>query len=186
MQVAIQRESGGIKGLVGHDEDAASSGIKSRRDFIASGKKSSGASFTPSDSLVTTRNFLNDDHGKGGVYSAINPNANDLGLDWRFSHGVGMFGVTFFPKGSSYGDYTKGLDMKNPSRHIVVKDLLNPEIDMVVATEQMTNNFKKCSGNIENTFRSYGSGSCSGNSKFIAVEAPLRKNLYDQCVAQDK
>lgn len=187
LQAAIQRESGGIEGLVGHDEDAASSGIKSRREFIASGKKYDGTTFTPDNTLIEKGSFKNTEHIQGKPYSALNPNAQDLGLDWRFSHGIGLLGVTLYPKGSKYADYTVGIQTTIPGhQRIFAKDLYDPMVDILLGAYIMNNNYKKCGKNIEQTYRAYGSGSCSGGGKFMNTEAPIRADLYTQCVAQDK
>ena len=114
---------------------------------------------------------------------------SDLGLDWRFSHSVGLFGVTFFPSGSTKGaNYNKGITVTTVPNTTTIfpKDLLNNNTtDILVASEYMTKVYKLC-GSIEGTFRMYTSGSCNGNDAFTQKEAPLRKSLYDQCVAQDK
>jgi Type IV secretion system pilin len=168
LQVAIQRESGGVVGLVGHDENVAYSGIKSRRDFIESGKKYNGTTFTPNNTLITTKTFLNDKDWGGSLFSASNPSASDLGLDWRFSHSVGLFGVTFYPENNSGA-----------------KDILNnPDKDIARAATIMKVDYSLCKQDIEQTFRAYGGGKCSSGGTFLNKEAPLRKNLYDQCMAQ--
>ncbi len=186
LQVAIQRESGGVAGLVGHDEEAPAFGIPSRKNFVNSGKKYSGTTFTSSQSLITDRGFHNDDHKGNNLFSASKPTAVDLGLDWRYSHAIGMFGVTFYPAGESYGDYTKGIYMVILKKTVFPKDLFNTNTDILVAAEMMSSNYKLCNNNVEQTYRKYGSGRCDGSNAFTNVEAPLRKNLYDQCVAQDK
>jgi len=186
MQVAILRESGGVDGLVGHDEEAPLVGIKSRREFVMSGKKYKGGTFTPDASKITDRSFHNDDHSGTNLFSASDPNAQDLGLDWRYSHTIGLFGVTFYPKGETYGDYTKGIKMDILKKTIFPRDLFDPETDIKVAAEIMKNNYTKCKGDALNIFRAYGSGECDDRNPAINAEAPLRKQLYDQCVAQDK
>ena len=176
LQVAIQRESGGIPGLIGHDENAPETGVPSRKEFVMSGKKFSGETFTPDNSLIKKRKFLNDDNGSG-LYSASNPGAEDLGLDWRFSHGIGLFQVTLFPKDKAAGFPT-----------IKPKDLYDETKSINKAAQIMSNSYKFCKNDILGAFTGYGAGSgtvCSASSGFIATEAPLRKNLYDQCVAQD-
>ena len=190
-QVAIQRESGGGFNVVGHDENSPDSGIFSRREFISSGKKFSGATFTPSDSLITKSNFLNDDHGTGGIYTAKNPNAPDLGLDWRFSHGIGLKQITFAGTTKQVEKYrlplyTEGMKTRITNQKMTIKDMLVPEKAIMAGNELLTYIFnKKCIGDVENTFRAYGGGECQGNSS-SRKEAAIRKAMYDECIAQDK
>lgn len=190
-QVAIQRESGGGFNVVGHDENSPDSGIFSRREFISSGKKFSGTTFTPNDSLITKSNLLNDDHGTGSIYTAKNPNADDLGLDWRFSHGIGLKQMTFAgttKQVEEYGLplYTEGMKTRITNQKMTIKDMLIPEKAIMAGNELLTYIFnKKCIGDVENTFRAYGGGGCQGNSS-SRKEAAIRKAMYDQCVAQDK
>ncbi|MEK7588525.1 MAG: hypothetical protein AAB438_01770 [Patescibacteria group bacterium] len=172
LQVAIQRESGGNPGLVGHDENVSNEGIRSRRDFIASGVRYKGSTFTPGDRnspQINDNSIKNDDMGATST-SASNPNASDLGLDWRFSHSMGLFGVTFGP------------NHLNPAG---AKEILNnPSKDIQKAAQMMKAAYAACGHDVEKTWRMYGSGKCNGDNAFTNVEAPLRKNLYDQCVAQ--
>lgn len=190
LEVAIQRESGGVTGLVGHDENAPSAGIRSRRDFIASGLKADGTTFTPNDQTkITDHTFLNNGNWAGNnIYTAPNPSATDLGMDWRFSASIGMFGVTFFPHGSTLGaNYDVGLPVTTISGHTTVlpHDILsNPQLDIQVAAEVMHNMYNSCNQDVQATWRKYSSGSCTGNNAFTNIEAPLRTNLYNQCVAQ--
>jgi hypothetical protein len=172
MQVAIQRESGGISS-VGHDEDVPSVNVPSRRDFIASGKKFDGTTFTPgnkSDPRITQSSFKNSDHPS--LYTkAMDPNKADLGLDWRFSHSVGMFGITF---GINHLDQTGAQSIYN-----------NSNADIIKATSIIKAFYKQCNSNVEGTWRAYNSGKCDGNNAFTNTETAIRVNLYNQCVAQD-
>ncbi len=85
------KESSGRADALGHDEDVRKEGIKSRRDFVNSGclmysgKKSNAV-------CSITGAAVNDD-------DVVNPNRADLGLDWRFSHGIGLGQITVFPDG---------------------------------------------------------------------------------------
>lgn len=172
MQVAIQRESGG-NSSVGHDEDVPSVNVISRRDFILSGKKFDGTTFTPgdrNDAKITDKSFINTDHSSSYL-KAPNPSASDLGLDWRFSHSIGMFGVTFGPKNI------------DPSG---AKNIYNdPNADISKAISIMQGFYNKCGQNIEATWRAYGSGSCTGNNPFTNAETAIRVDLYNQCLNQD-
>ncbi len=84
------KESSGRVDALGHDENVRKEGIKSRRDFVNSGclmysdKKSNAV-------CSITGAAVNDD--------VVNPNRADLGLDWRFSHGIGLGQITVFPDG---------------------------------------------------------------------------------------
>lgn len=172
IQVAIQRESGG-KSSIGHDEDVPVSAIPSRRSFISSGKKFDGTTFETTgenDKKITQKSFKNTDHPSNYLLPP-NPSVNDLGLDWRFSHSVGLFGVTFGP------------NHINPSG--AKKIYSDAAADVVKATEMMKDFYNRCNKDIEGTWRAYNSGKCNGNNSFTNREAPIRVNLYDQCVAQD-
>jgi len=92
----VTKESGGNPGAIGHDENYQGPVyVWSRRDFLMSGKKSSGETFTPpftdkKDYNPAVHNKLpikNDD--KFDVNSPPN-----YGLDWRFSHGFGLGQMT--------------------------------------------------------------------------------------------
>jgi hypothetical protein len=177
LQVAIQRESAGGAGakLVGHDEDVASAGIRSRREFIASGIKFNKSTFAAGIGLGDKK-LMNTDHGTP-YHSAPNPNAADLGLDWRFSHSIGLFGVTFGPNNLPISGAKAVYD--------------SVAVDMGIAAKTMNAFYTKCSKNVEWTWRAYASGSCKGGTNgssdlFVNKETPIRVDLYNQCVAQDR
>jgi len=186
VQVAVLRETNGNESLIGHDENAPSNGIPSRKAFVTSGKKSNGEVFAAGIHLTTDNTFLNNDHSSGNIYSAIRPSTEDLGLDWRFSHGIGLMQVTFYPKGSAYAPYDKGTQTLITKTSIKPKDMLDPNKAIKAGIEHLQHDFYKCKGDILNTYRAYGTGDCNSTNPFINTEAPLRKNLYDQCIAQDK
>jgi hypothetical protein len=177
LQVAIQRESsGGGQGvqLIGHDEDVDSDGIRSRKDFIASGKKSDGTTF--SGASITDAGFKNTDHTNPyTTKKAPNPSASDLGLDWRFTHSVGMFGTTFGPKAGLVSDAKK---IYNGST----------DLDITIAAKNMENFYDKCNHDIKGTWTSYGAWACTLTkpNSFLDKEVPIRIDLYNQCVLQDK
>lgn len=172
LQVAIQRESGGVSS-VGHDEDVPSVNVGSRKTFIASGKKSDGTTFTPgntTDPRIIDRKFINTDNGSPYT-KAPNTAINELGLDWRFSHSIGMFGVTFGP------------NHINPSGAKAIYS--DSAADISRATNMMKDFYNKCNKNIDGTWRAYNSGSCTGNNAFTNKETIIRVDLYNQCLKQD-
>lgn len=176
MQVAIQRESRGKPGLIGHDENVRSSGIPSRRAFIDSKitfKKN------PIVGSILDKSAKNDD--------TLDLSAPDLGLDWRFSHSIGMFGTTFFPKGSKYADYSKGLYIPSLKKNVYPLDIYTnkEEADFIAYTWILKSHYDNCKGDVLGTFYSLGVNACRSDNEFIRVEAPLRADLYNQCVTCD-
>jgi hypothetical protein len=177
LQVAVQREAsgGGKPHIIGHDEDVAELGIGSRRVFLASGKKFDNSTFSPM-SAPGAASFKNTDH-PSDYHAAPNPNAPDLGLDWRFTHSVGMFGVTFGPGN------------QDPSGAKALYQDIN--VDFSFAAKLMAFRYKQCKGNIEQTWRAYAGGQCDSGLKpkskptdFVNKETPIRVDLYNQCIAQ--
>ena len=176
LQVAIQRESAGGAGvgLIGHDEDVPYNGVRSRREFIASGKKFNNTTFQAGIG-ITDKKIINTDHGTP-YHAAPNPNAADLGLDWRFSHSIGMFCNTFGPNNRPISE-----------AKLIYSD---PNADISLAAKTMSAFYTLCKKDIESTWRAYASGSCFGGKKaspddFVNKETPIRVDLYRQCVAQD-
>ena len=161
LQVAIQRESSGIPNQVGHDENVPFVGVPSRKTFINSGIKYDKTTFTPNNDLITKNSFKNND--------------SNSSIDWRFSHSVGLFGVTFGP---NHGGSTGAQEILND---------VNKDIE--AAVKIMKRAYESCGKNIEKTFRMYHSGSCDGGKNnpkaFVNKETPLRVSLYDQCIPQN-
>ena len=186
LQATIQRESGGIPKLVGHDEDAPSAGIVSRRDYVGSGKKFSGATFTSNNNLITDRTFFDDDHISNQIHTATDLTKDDLGLDWRFSHSLGMFGITFFPAGKSPA-YTTKLGVPGLGS-VGVKEILNNtnNADLLYSIDLMSKYYNSCNKDVLQTYYKWATGSCQTSNGFALKEGGLRKSLYDQCVTQDK
>lgn len=184
VQAAVLRESGGDSSDVGHDEDAPLTGIGSRTTFIQSGTKYSKETFTGKSETDNT--FFNDDHIAPHIHTATNPNAEDLGLDWRFSHGIGLMQITFFPENSSEKlKYNKPFETAVTKTKMSLKDMFNEGKAMQAGTELLQYNYKRCDGDAFRTYKAYGAGSCDSTNPTTIQEAFIRKSLYDQCVAQD-
>lgn len=184
VQAAVLRESGGDSSDVGHDEDAPLTGIGSRTTFIQSGTKYSKETFTGKSETDNT--FFNDDHIAPHIHTATNPNAEDLGLDWRFSHGIGLMQITFFPENSSEKlKYNKPFETAVTKTKMSLKDMFNEGKAMQAGTELLQYNYKRCDGDAFRTYKAYGAGSCDSTNSTTIQEASIRKSLYDQCVAQD-
>jgi hypothetical protein len=104
-EVVVTKESGGRADLIGHDEDyPGPNNVPARTDFLRGGKKFSGATFTPEipvpDDIpkadrkrINSQGVRNDDAGHKGVAALGGP--PEFGIDWRFTHGLGLGQVTF-------------------------------------------------------------------------------------------
>ncbi|MFA5134034.1 MAG: pilin [Patescibacteria group bacterium] len=97
----ITKESGGNPGAIGHDENYQNSVcVSARRDFLMSGKKYSGATFTPP--FTDPKEYNKDTCAKYNKLPILNDDAKTLdlnsppnyGLDPRFSHGFGLGQMT--------------------------------------------------------------------------------------------
>jgi hypothetical protein len=83
LETIVAKESGYKSNRIGHDEDVPRTQVGSRVKFVKSGKKYSGATFTPSSNLYTDKILKNDD--------SYNPDESpNYGLDVRFTHGGGL------------------------------------------------------------------------------------------------
>lgn len=178
MQATIQIESGGNTNsqIIGHDENVKNSQIKSRRDFISSGKKSSGATFTPTSNAKDP--IQNDDGRNSSV--APKPNELKLGLDLRFSHSVGMFGITFFPPN---GTITDG---SNFTMQQIYNNTNNADLKWAVNHAEKAYNY--CGKDPQKVFYYWGAGGNCSTPKagsWNAVISAQKMDLYNQCLKQD-
>ena len=197
LRTIIQRESAGKPGVVGQDENVPQQGVASRRAFIASGKKYSGAAFTPSAEGVIDHKLCNDAAGCSGTVP--DPNSPTLGLDWRFSKGVGLTQITFFP--SDYNSFKndgyvplwsnrdvvpqKTLHFSDGDMTVSAFDMFKPEKNLEVSAKLWRDGFNKCS-TPQGAFFVYACGSCScPNSQFAINEVAQRMKIYDQCKTEN-
>ncbi len=172
-------ESGGHYGpsSIGHDENVENSSgnnIPAREDFIASGKKYSGKTFTAGD-----RKEKNDDN-------AIKPNEKGLGLDWRFSHGLGATQITFNPKYDPMDTSVNSLYKNSPKLgKVYPKDAMNLETDLTLGGELYKKYLATCGNDTRAAFDAYGDGSCdkrpdNGTGRLAAK----KEATYRACVQQ--
>ncbi len=166
----------------GSDADFALD-IASRNAFINSGIKYSGATFTKGDQgKVLDKSFKNDTP-KGQV-------------DWRFSAGFGMLGVTFFPEGYcgnnkncawinnppySLRDKVPELDTVWPLNQKTGKkytylELLDAETSLRLGAGMLQKKSQECKDPYK-TLASWNTGGCTKT----AIGNDVRKRAYDQC-----
>ncbi len=162
------KESAGNVKALGHDENVRKEGIKSRRDFINSGcLLFSGKKSTAVCSI--TGAAINDDK--------IDEGKSDLGLDWRFSHGIGVGQITIYPNGPACNGASHCRQIGNKS--YTPKSLfdLNTNLDAVVTLWKTD----VCSGNVnQDCFRKY-------NGSGPAAEEYGREAwaIYNNCLTQN-
>ncbi len=109
-----------------------------------------------------------DSHNKSS--DPFNPNSPPFyGLNWQYSHGIGMVQITIF-KPSLYGGWK---DANTPSRKLVgawhtIPQLLDPEYNLRVGAQYMTQLLKSQKGDLEAAFGGYnGAGKGSGYSRTV-------------------
>ncbi len=170
MRVILQRESSSNPGAIGYDSDVPNQNILSRRNFIASGRKFSGSTF-PSTSLVTDSSIVNDDR-------ATVDSTENLNLDWRFSHGIGLTQVTCH---GSYpgGEVANCPDGKTPKQLLSAQENLN-EGGLIWARDYL-----QCGTDVLGAFKAYNSGSCNSSNPFTIQYASASLGLYNQCIASN-
>ena len=183
IKVILERESRGDPGAIGFDENVRNSAIPSRVAFVNSGKKYNGETFTPSTDLIKKSGFIN--QSKSNVTKTPG-----LGLDWRFSKGLGLTQITLFPSNYFSEGYKKNppnLGVSFPMyKGFTPQDLLNPEKNLTAGSQIWKDSWIKCGKDIYKTWSAYGSGSCVPNSDFIRKEATIRTHYYNGCSSVDK
>ncbi len=163
MKTILKKESGGKPNAIGHDENARLN-ISARKKFVSSGKKYSGATFSPTG--IKAKVF-NDDKNIC--------NSEDLCLDWRFSHGIGLGQLTIFP-----GNFCAGTtpSRKFSGKCLTAKELLHPRGNLEGSARLWKANFR--GGDYRTAFRKYnGSGSAAETYADSAMQ------IFRQCCAQE-
>ncbi|MCX6755831.1 MAG: pilin [Candidatus Nomurabacteria bacterium] len=177
-KVILKHESNGNPLAIGYDSDTASVDVKSRKDFIASGKRYSGTTFTTDSSSIKNKQLKNDDKKI--------TTADDLGLDPRFSHGIGLAQITCQPvNGGTQTEcpITDGATGKK----ITPKALLSPAKNImagVIIWNDLYHNAKHCKNNMTNAWKGYnaGMGNCDKGNDFTKKYADESMALYNKCM----
>jgi hypothetical protein len=170
---AIVTQESGAWGAdaIGHDENVAgtvsNAALKATTTF--GGKDGSGGQ--------------NDDE-------KIDVNSPGLGLDWRFSHGIGLMQVTFFPEGWGIG-YAPSDSLKNvvPKRAEVgsytPKDMVDSDKNIDAGIHILLADIAICKQlglGLREAFGLYNGGTCGASPAY----ADRVMGLYTQCLAQPK
>lgn len=201
LQVILERESKGDPGAIGFDENTTKNGssIPSRVSFINSGKRYDGSTFTPSNTLITDKKIINQ------KITDVK-NTPGLGLDWRFSKGIGLTQLTLFPEGyfSRTVSFTKNpisfdkkdiyptrtikytINGKTVEEKITPRDLLNVEKNLLAGASVWKESWLRCNKDPYGAWIGYGSGpgNCTPTNNFIREEAKIRMEYYNGCIKQ--
>ncbi|MCU0680146.1 MAG: pilin [Planctomycetes bacterium] len=154
----VVKESNGRVGAIGHDENVK--GTWSYDEL-----KNSGFTY---NNVALTDTIKNDDKA-----DATKP---DLGLDWRFSHGIGLTQITIFPEGHNYFVGKKdGVPIaKVNGKQYSAKDLFDPETSLQATVDLLKE--KNCGTDLKACFKAYnGAGPMA--EKYATEAVPI----YDAC-----
>jgi hypothetical protein len=184
LKVMLERESKGDPGAIGYDENTRSTSVPSRIAFINSQKKYSGETFIKDSNLIKKKGFVNN--------GTFDPKREDLGLDWRFSKGIGLTQITFFPNGYFSAGYKVNPPAWETRTSIIKRELypggpthtprqmIDAKTNLEAGAKLWKYYYQKC-GSIIGGWRAWGAGSCNANNGFINTEAPIRTQLYNDC-----
>lgn len=185
LKVILERESKGKPGAIGYDENVGSASIPSRVAFINSKIKYSGETFSSSSELITKKDFRND--------SKFDASKSDLGLDWRFSKGVGLTQITFFPNGYFSGAYKNNPPSWSLRKNIItrelypggpvytVKQMLDAKTNIEAGAKLYKYSYESCGNSVYGAWVKYASGSCNSSNSFAKKEAATRTLLFNGC-----
>jgi hypothetical protein len=178
MSVILRRESRSNPGAIGYDSNVANNGIPARRTFISSKIKYSGTTFATTDSSITDKSLKNDDDKNFTT-------TDGLGLDWRFSHGIGLTQTTCQPTRTDFSGRNNLPNCNFGGTSYTPKQLLDPVKNLEAGSRIWAGFYNQCSQNINGTWRAYISGSCNSTNAYAVSEANTRTDLYNQCAKQN-
>ena len=170
LDAIVAKESGYKPNRIGHDEDVARTQVGARRKFIDSGKKYSGATFTPNTDLYT-QSFPNDD-----VFDPQSP--PNFGLDVRFTHGIGLGQMTIIDEDHN-GEIDRCPD-GNIGREVGgtclnVLELFDAEKTLEASADLIKKKLARF-GSVERLFYRYAGGGCSAR-----VSQCKKMKAYAEC-----
>lgn len=209
-QVIVKHESGGNPAVIGHDENYCGPNyVGSRFSFLRSGKTFQGKTFEssvpaliPNGSDAASKALRkkiacvsqkNDDGGKHVTEANFVP--PDFGIDWRFSHGIGLGQVTFGDGQfcNVNGQNVRGTKIKGlNNRCLTVPELLSVDTAVEAMAGRLLSWYKKAGGVpgtpqnqvpesvIRLTFAHYGKGNDPGDLYRDSVNGRVKH--YLECV----
>lgn len=169
VKAIVQKESGYDPKIVGHDEE---NGRIGKKTFLNSGK-------TYKNNIIDKQKPKNDDKDIS--------NQTGLGIDWRFSHGIGLMQITFFPSNYFGGNYTALDANKNivPTRddvpEITPTLAFIPGNNILAGIKIFKKNATNCINDLPKAFSAYNGGSCPSTATSYGIDV---NSLYNQCKTQ--
>jgi hypothetical protein len=170
---------GGQAGQIGMDANVK--GTKSNKAFLSSGKTYKGVTF----------NGASDPNKKNDVSKNEITNTPGLGLDWRFSNGIGLVQVTFFPNGYDSGTYTTNPPSWESRNIYPTRDGFTPA-DMLDMTKNLTegakiwkyfNGLPGCTGDYAKTFSAYNGGNSMCSATSPSAYGQNAYGIYQSCLS---
>lgn len=160
-------ESGGQVTAIGHDENVKRD-ISARRAFINSGCKMFSGKISSAVCSILGAAKNDDD--------VINESDAGLGLDWRFSHGIGVGQVTVFPSGPACNGAPHCIQIGN--KQYDPKSLMKLETNLdAIATLWKTD---KCPGTVtQECFRKY-----NGSGEYAEAYGAEAFGVYNKCLTE--
>jgi len=197
MRVILVQESGGNPTAIGCDENVRSNDVPSRRAFVQSLLMYDGTPI-PAGTGVMSKVF--------NVVQKCKPDASKpgLGVDWRFSKGIGLMQLTAFPQNYNKPGYLEAvrgpngalwnkrtipvdyrIDIGSTHKSYSPIELLKPEVNLRAGAELFKAYLDKCNGSVLGAFTSYATGGCTTKSRgrYAYTEPRIRTQMYNDCKA---
>lgn len=153
----VVKESEGRVNVIGHDENVKSNKVRSHVAYIKSGETYKGISFS---------DFKKNDD------TPVCSNKEDLCLDWRFSHGIGLVQITIFPGDNIKKNGTYAKRIKNTI--YTPRELFLPETSLKAAVDYLEES--GCGQNLKLCFQKY-----NGNGPLADQYAAEAVGIYNTC-----
>jgi hypothetical protein len=179
----LAMESGGNPLAIGHDENVEQHNTRSFQSFKNSvqfylgGNKGAGNFSLNDDTESETTNFQ-------GVNAT-------LGLDWRYSHGIGLLQLTFFPPNWSTSGYINNPPSWSERNNVPTRvfngvtytpaQVLDAETNLEAGLNLWASNYNSCNNNPQQAFVMYNGGSCSASGA-AQTYGQQAMNYYNNCI----
>jgi hypothetical protein len=182
MKTILAQESGARANVIGHDENYRQEGaVSARKNFLMSGITFLKDTFSPPVSNISDYKYAKHNSTNQQNDDSFTDVAPDYGLDWRYSHGLGLGQITLFVNSFCEGT-TRGRSVGGTC--FTIPDLLTADKNLEFTATLFKEGYD-CAGNaghsgtaqIEGAFLAYNAG-CKKVRNSTAEE--ISANLYVQ------